>query len=382
MKRILMERGDQGLRLALMADDVLLAYAVDRNEGIAAEEIYLARTDRMLPGMEACFVRLTPSENGFLPFSECRERPKSGDRVLVQVKKPPVGDKLAYVTEDIALAGRYAILAPFSSLRTVSKRVTDEETRSRLLALARNLAPESTGLILRHESAGVEENDIAAEIDGLLQKWRNLLTLAASAPAPCRLEERKSALRRMLRDEQGKIAEIVTDCPEEAENAELPVRVCKAPFALYNVESKLKKSLARKVWLPCGGFLVIDRTEAMTVIDVNSGKFQGSRAGAESAFLRLNLEAAEEIARLLRLRNVGGVIVIDFVDMETEESRKQVQAALEEALMGDPVKTAVHGFTSLGLMELTRKKTEGGPGPLIPCPHCGGTGIQGGVTPL
>lgn len=382
MKRILMEKGDHGLRLALMEDNALLAYAVDRNEGIAAEQIYLARADRMLPGMAACFVRLTPRENGFLPFSECRERPKSGDRVLVQVKKPPVGEKLAYVTEDIALAGRYAILAPFSPLRTVSKRVTDEETRNRLLAMAKRLAPEGMGLILRHESAGAEEHDIAAEIDSLLQKWRSLLARAASVPAPCRLEERESALRRMLRDEQGEIAEIVTDCPGNAENAGLPVRACESPFALYNVESRLKKSLARKVWLPCGGFLVIDRTEAMTVIDVNSGKFQGNRAGTESAFLRLNLEAAREIARLLRLRNVGGVVIIDFVDMETEESRERVQAALEEALMGDPVKTAVHGFTSLGLMELTRKKTEGGPGLLIPCPHCGGTGIEGGGTPL
>lgn len=382
MKRILMERGDHGPRLALMEENALLAYAVDQDEGIAAEQIYLARADRMLPGMAACFVRLTSRENGFLPFSECREKPKSGDKCLVQVKKPPVGEKLAYVTEDIALAGRYAILAPFSPLRTVSKRVTDEETRNRLLAMARRLAPEDMGLILRHESTGAEEKDIAAEIDDLLQKWRNLQFRAAFAQAPCRLEERESALRRMLRDEQGEIAEIVTDCPEEAESAGLPVRVCEAPFALYNVESKLKKSLARKVWLPCGGFLVIDRTEAMTVIDVNSGKFQGTRAGTESAFLRLNLEAAKEIARLLRLRNVGGVVIIDFVDMETEESRGRVQAALEEALMGDPVKTAVHGFTSLGLMELTRKKTEGGPGPLAPCPHCGGTGIQGGDTPL
>ena len=378
MKRILMEKGEKGLRLALMEENALLAYLTDDGGSIAAEQIYLARADRILPGMEACFVHLTNRENGFLPFSECKEKPSSGDQLLVQVKKPPVGDKLAYVTEDIALAGRYVILAPLSPMLTVSRRVEDDAARQRLLDLGKRMTPQGMGLIMRHESDGAEEADMAREIAALLQKWQGILAKAAAAQPPCRIEERESALQRLLRDEQGGIDEIVTNAPEEAENAGLPLRICESPFTLYNLESKLRKSLARKVWLDCGGFLVIDRTEAMTVIDVNSGKFLGNRSDAESAFLRLNLEAAKEIARLLRLRNLSGVIIIDFVDMQAEESRDQVLAAMQSCLRHDPVKTVIHGFTSLGLMELTRKKTEGAPAPLPPCPHCGGTGVAGG----
>ena len=136
----------------------------------------------------------------------------------------------------------------------------------------------------------------------------------------------------------------------------MPVQSCPNPFDLYNVSAKLEKSLNRKVWLDCGGYLIIDPTEAMTVIDVNSGKFTGSKTGTENTFLKLNLEAAKEIARLLRLRNIGGIVIIDFVDMKTEESREAVRSALEEALKDDPVKAVVHGFTSLGLVEMTRKK--------------------------
>ena len=144
--------------------------------------------------------------------------------------------------------------------------------------------------------------------------------------------------------------------PEEISGLGGPVHSAPAPFDLFNVPGKLEKSLARKVWLDCGGCLVIDNTEAMTVIDVNSGKFMGNKTGAENTFLKLNLEAAKEIARLLRLRNIGGIVIIDFVDMQSEESRAAVREALEEAVRDDPVKAVVHGFTSLGLVEMTRKK--------------------------
>lgn len=356
-KRILIEHRDGAREIALMNENRLL-YFTRESSGVQAEQIYLAVADRMVKGMEAAFVRLPGGQTGFLPFAECREKPASGDRLLLQVKKPPVGEKAPYMTADIALAGRYAILTPRKAECGVSKKITDEAARARLYETARRLAPAGMGLVMRTESAAAPEEALQAEIAALAQRWRDIRGQASAGAAPCLIRDREDTLSRLLRDEHGQIEEILTDAPERAAGLGLPVRSCENPFALYRVRAQWEKANQRKVWLDCGGFLVTDRTEALTVIDVNSGKFTGGKTGAEQTFLRLNLEAAREIARLMRLRRMGGIILVDFVDMQKEESREQVLAAMAEALRDDPVKTALHGFTHLGLLEMTRKKTE------------------------
>ena len=356
-KRILIESRDGKREIALMDEKRLLAFLEDTGAGIEAEQVYWGVVDRLVKGMEACFVKLGKDQVGFLPFAECKEKPRSGDKILVQVKKPPIGDKAPYLTADIALAGRFVILTPLSSRCAVSKKITEEGERERLRAMAERYAPDGCGLVMRTESAEAAEDDLSADVSHLLAAWQEILERKKTAPAPCLLKGREDALLRLLRDEHGEISEIMTNAPDILPPLSIPVHACENPFDLYGVRSKLEKSMQRKVWLDCGGYLIIDKTEALTVIDVNSGKFTGGKSGTESTFLKLNTEAAQEIARLLRLRNIGGIVIIDFVDMQTEESRAAVRTALEEALRDDPVKAVVHGFTSLGLVEMTRKKS-------------------------
>ncbi len=373
MKQLYIEKASDRLRFAVMEGSRLLSYQ-EESSAIQAEQIYLCRADRMMKGMEAIFLQLTREQKGFLPFSECREKPRSGDTFLVQVKKPPIGEKLPYCTRDISIAGHYAILTPFSQRISVSSRIEDAQTKEQLINLGKQIAPEQMGLILRTESADAPKEDIQREIQLLTEKWQRILEKASASSAPCLVEERENTLSTILRDEKGGIEKIITHV-QDLPTLPCPVQYAEQPFALQNVESKLQKSLSRKIYLPCGGYLIWDRTEAMTVIDVNSGKFTGKK-GAESTFLALNLEAAKEIARLMRLRNAGGIILVDFVDMASEENKNAVQQALSEALRDDPVKCVIHGFTSLGLLEMTRKKTGPSLTSVLPCPHCRGTGLK------
>ena len=375
MKQLYVEQQNGKIACAVMDGSSLLSWQ-EETTSVQSEQIYLAKADRVLKGMEAMFIRLTKDQDGFLPYSECKEKPLSGQPVLVQVKKPPIGEKLPYCTMDISIAGHYAILTPFSNKIAVSSRITDAEEVERLRSLGKEIAPENMGLILRTESSAAPPDEIKAEVQKLLDKWHALCKKAASACAPCLIEEKEPLLSCILRDEKGGFEKIITNLSEFPFAVSCPVQHVENPFSLANVQRKLEKSLSRKVYLPCGGYLIIDPTEAMTVIDVNSGKFTGKKGGTESSFLSLNREAAKEIARLLRLRNIGGIILIDFVDMQTEESRAAVLEAMQNACSTDTAKTVLHGFTSLGLMEMTRKKT----GPALhttsPCPHCKGTGLK------
>lgn len=374
-KRILIESRNDHRQIALMDEQRLLFFGRDAEAAIEAEQIYLGVAERIVKGMEAIFVRIGKNAVGFLPFSECKEKPKSGDKILVQVKRPPTGEKAAYLTCDLSLAGRYVIMTPFTNRFSVSKRIESMESKNRLLMLAKRIAPGPIGLVMRQESEHAMDCDVEAEVQLLLDRWRKIQDQVPCVCAPAQIEKREQLLERILRDERGGIAEIITNAPETQSGLAIPTRFHECPFSLYNVTAKLEKSLRRKIWLDCGGYLIIDRTEAMTVIDVNSGKFTGGKSGTEALFLKLNQEAALEIARLLRLRNIGGIIIIDFVDMREEASLLSLRKSMEEALRDDPVKTVIHGFTSLGLMEMTRKKTEDSSVPLPICPRCQGAGI-------
>lgn len=382
---IYVERGAQ-TAIAVMEDGRLCEYLPDASvtHGLA-ETIYKGRVERVVPGMRAAFVQLGLEKNGFLPLEENSKTVdwpalQSGQDLVVQVKKDPVGQKGAYLTRDITLAGQYVILMPMNRYVGVSARVTGERERQALQALGRQLAGNRFGLVMRHAALEAAETALLQEVEELRGRWEELARRAPTAHAPSLLERPRSVLEQLLDDYLPKGNTVLqTNDPQlqEAAASRLPVRFVE-DFRLETVpglHKQLAEGLKRKVWLPSGGNLMIDPCEAMTVIDVNSAKFTGKRLLEDTVF-QLNLEACQEIAIQIRLRNLSGIILVDFVDMEQEEHRRQVAQALGQALGADRIKTVLHGFTSLGLMEMTRKRTGL---PLLeqittPCPVCGGRG--------
>ncbi|HPY93980.1 MAG TPA: ribonuclease E/G [Clostridia bacterium] len=355
MKELLLRTLGGTPALALTKDRRLLEYwNLDEDLAFKAGAVYLGRAGRVMKSLQALFVTLAPGVEGFLPFDELAgaPRPEPGQALLVQVKKPPQGGKAAYLTCDIALPGRYAMLLPRGSHAAASKRVPDKQAMKQL---ARRLCPEGMGLVLRASAAAAEKDAIAAEIARLKTGWQDLLDRAGRAMAPALLTPAPGILARLMRDERELPEQIITDDERAARGLGLPTRVHPDPFGLYGVEQQLHQALRRVVRLPSGGQLVLDPCEAALLIDVNTAQ-DGKKAG--DLMLRTNLEAANEIARLLRLRRAGGIILIDFIGMDTEAQRAVVQSALEEALKEDRITSEVLGFTRLGLMEMTRKKAE------------------------
>ncbi len=355
MKELLLRTKGDTPALALIKDRRLLEYwNLDEDLAFKAGAVYLGRAGRVMKSLQALFVTLAPGVEGFLPFDELAgaPRPEPGQALLVQVKKPPQGGKAAYLTCDIALPGRYAMLLPRGSHAAASKRVPDKQAMKQL---ARRLCPEGMGLVLRASAAAAEKDAIAAEIARLKTDWQDLLDRAGRAAAPALLTPAPGILARLLRDERELPEQVITDDERAASGLALPTRVHPDPFGLYGVEQQLHQALRRVVRLPSGGQLVLDPCEAALLIDVNTAQ-DGKKAG--DLMLRTNLEAANEIARLLRLRRAGGIILIDFIGMDTEAQRAVVQSALEEALKEDRITSEVLGFTRLGLMEMTRKKAE------------------------
>ncbi len=355
MKELLLRTKGDTPALAHIKDRRLLEYwNLDEDLAFKAGAVYLGRAGRVMKSLQALFVTLAPGVEGFLPFDELAgaPRPEPGQALLVQVKKPPQGGKAAYLTCDIALPGRYAMLLPRGSHAAASKRVPDKQAMKQL---ARRLCPEGMGLVLRASAAAAEKDAIAAEIARLKTDWQDLLDRAGRAAAPALLTPAPGILARLLRDERELPEQVITDDERAASGLALPTRVHPDPFGLYGVEQQLHQALRRVVRLPSGGQLVLDPCEAALLIDVNTAQ-DGKKAG--DLMLRTNLEAANEIARLLRLRRAGGIILIDFIGMDTEAQRAVVQSALEEALKEDRITSEVLGFTRLGLMEMTRKKAE------------------------
>lgn len=341
--------------LALTRDRLLVDYRELREDlALMAGAIYLGRAGRVMKGLEAVFVSLGGGVEGFLPFSEMPEgiQLKPGDTALVQIKKPAQGGKAAYLTCDVALPGRFSLLLPQGGRAGASGRARNPKA---LRQLASELCPKGMGLVLRAQAQGADREDILKEISGQAETYRGLLEKAAQSTSPRLLLPAPDAVTRLLRDEQVLPERVITDEEKAARGLGFKVHVTENPFSLYGVEKQLHQALKRRVYLPSGGFLVLDPCEAALMIDVNSGQ---DTCKAGDLALKVNLEAAREIARLLRLRRAGGIILIDFIDMPGSEQRQQVQAALEEALREDPVKSEVLGFTRLGLMEMTRKKAQ------------------------
>ncbi|MBQ7455398.1 MAG: ribonuclease E/G [Clostridia bacterium] len=377
MSILLVEKGPQGLEAAVMHCGKLYAYAGPASPDLREGQVFLGVVDRAMPALSAVFIRLTGGQQGFLPVSKGQKAPPSGSRVIVQVRRPPNGQKKAMLTRDVALAGEFAVYLPCGHGAHVSSRVTDENEQKRLLDAARSLLPEDGGLILRSAALDHAVDEIRREAEALRREWLEIRA-RSNGPAPVLLWEGDAPLSLLLREEAARLEYVLTNAPEALPgNIACPVKVCEHPFLLHNVPHRLERSLRRTVQMKSGATLVIDPCEAMTVIDVNSAAAIGGK-NVEAAIEKINTEAAWEVARLLRLRGIGGMIVVDFIDMASAEARERLIATMREALGEDPVKTTVHGLTALGLMELTRRRAGT---PLTPlddalCPHCHGTGLQ------
>ena len=375
MSVLLIEKGPEGLQAAVMNRGRL--YAFQAEDGGMESCVFLGVVDRAIKGVSAVFVRLPDHETGFLQLSPNEKKPASGERVIVQVKRPPNQNKKALLTRDIALAGSYIVYLPLGKGVHVSSRIETAEEKSALREKGQCVKPGTGGVILRSAAASASAEQLSSELSVLSDCWRRIREKAASVSAPALLRGGEDLIGRMLAEETGRLEYILTNEPSALpKGCEIPVRSCEHPFLLHNIRDRLEKSLRRTVRMKSGATLVIDPCEAMTVIDVNSAMASGGKSIGETAE-RVNAEAAWEIARLLRLRGIGGMIVVDFIDMASAEAKERLIRTMREALAEDPVKTTVHGITTLGLMEITRRRTQTPLGTLpdTPCPHCGGTGV-------
>jgi len=341
-----------------------------------AGEIYKARVESVLPGINAAFVSIGDGRNAFLYLNDAKGiKVSPNQELVVQVTKTARKNKGARVTPRLSLPGRYLVLIPNGDEAGVSRRIASEEERKRLRHFAKELRGEDFGIIVRTAAEGVDGEALTYDMESLLAQWREIEHNAAQQQAPCLLYKDMGLLGRVLRDElHGDIDEILVDGEDEFENVKSFVSMLYQDsrpsvtlhrnvvpiFEYYGVEREIEQALERKVWLRSGAYLVIEHTEALTVIDVNTGKYVGSEDIASMdmrhTMLDTNLEAAEEIARQLRLRAVGGIVVIDFIDMEFEEDRQRLLARLEEVFHPDRSRARVFSMTQLGLVELTRKR--------------------------
>ncbi len=403
-------------QIAVIEDGVMVEHYVNRNSNQSyVGNVYLGRVQNVLPSMEAAFVDIGKGRNAVLyagevnwdaaGISESAPRKietvlKTGQPVLVQVTKDPIGQKGARLTSQISLPGRYVVYVPGGGMSGISKRLPEEE-RTRLKAILKNLIPEEAGVIVRTAAEGVSEEDLTNDVARLKAQWDDIYAKSQNANfhPPAALYEEPDLAVRVIRDifneDFRKLTVQGSTAWDEVTNylgfiaPELTQKIEKYTgtgdlFADFRVEEQLAKAFDRKVYLPSGGSLVIDRTEAMIVIDVNTGKFIGKGGNLEETVTKNNLEAAEEIARQLRLRDLGGIVVIDFIDMILESNREAVLRRLVECLGRDRTKHQVAEVTSLGLVQMTRKRVGQG---LIEafsttCDSCGGRGIHIHMEPV
>lgn len=387
VNRKMVIRGQDGLdQIAIIEDDLLVEhYVARRTQKTAVGNIYMGRVQNVLPSMEAAFVDIGKGRNAVLYAGEVNwdavgleGKPrriesalKPGDPVLVQVTKDPIGHKGARLTSQITLAGRYLVLIPGGSMMGISRKLPERE-RIRLKKILKQVVPDSAGVIVRTAAEGATEEQIRDDVRRLSKQWDDIESkLSSTKNAPVLLRGEPELAVRVVRDIFNEdFAELIIEGNETYETVkayvdelspELSDRVTKwvgteDAFHAYRVDEQLAKGMDRKVWLPSGGTLIIDRTEAMTVIDVNTGKFIGAGGTLEETVTRNNLEAAEEIVRQLRLRDIGGIVIIDFVDMVLESNRDLVLRRLVECLGRDRTRHQVTEITSLGLVQMTRKR--------------------------
>ena len=397
---------DGKIQLGVLEDKVLVEhYVAKASEASLIGNVYLGKVQNVLPSMEAAFVDIGRGRNAVLysgevdwELAETGNQPrrielalKSGDTVLVQVTKDPVGQKGARLTSQISLPGRYLVYVPNGSMNGISRKLPESE-RARLKKILKEVLPEDAGVIVRTASEGATEEQLTLDVQRLQQQWGEIEKKVKKGNAPVLLHSEPDLLVKIVRDvfnedfqkmviSGGDSYDVISEylqgvAPDLLERVEI-YKGDKDIFDEYRIGEQIAKALDRKVYLPSGGSLVIDRTEAMTVVDVNTGKFVGSGGNLEETVTKNNLEAAEELVRQLRLRDIGGIVVVDFIDMVLESNRDLVLRRLMECLSRDRTKHQVAEVTSLGLVQMTRKKL--GIGLLEafsePCEACASRGV-------
>ena len=416
MKKEMLVESELGqTRLAILEDGELVeCYAERPGQEKLPGSIFVGRVANILPGMQAAFVDIGLEKNALLHAGDIKlnksdfgtdaemlekqlsgrsigQMVRMGQELLVQVVKDPGGTKGPRISSHVTLPGRLAVLLPTVNYIGISRRIDDDAVRSKLREIAEKHRPEGMGLIVRTAAADASEEDFARCVESLLRLWQSIQERAAHSVAPALIHRDEGLLNWAVRDRltpdvtrvlaEGEAAWRAMRDAAEALSPELADRVQRYEestplFDVFRIDALFDKACQRRVWLKSGGFLIIDHTEALTVIDVNTGKYVGTK-NLDDTVYKLNCEAAREIARQLRLRDVGGIIVIDFIDMEAEAYKEGLLALLRQLLRDDHTKTSVVGLTGLGLVEMTRKKIHQPAHQLFkrPCPECGGSGL-------
>jgi len=376
-KTVLVQNSGERLEVYVLEDKFLVSAYSESN---AAKEIcgniYLGRVTNIVKGMQAAFVDIGLERTAFLSGADnlpggSIANVKVGMELPVQIVKLPGGDKGPLVTASIKLSGRFCVLMPYSPSVAVSKKIEDEAENARLREICASIVPDGMGLIIRTNAEGVSQNELQEDLDELISSWQDILTKAQHIKAPALIKS-DSLLYKTARDiiDTQTCQVWVSDaetlrclqgyCTNSEMASKLKLHTGDIPLCtIYSVNTQLDRALSRKVWLKSGGFLMYDTTEALHVIDVNSGKFVGSK-DIEDTVLALNLEACEEIARQVRLRDIGGIIIIDFIDMKSAVNREKLLDKLRNEFKADGSRTNVIDITPLGLCEVSRKKRSSG----------------------
>ena len=377
-------------RMGLVENGRLMEYMVERSsEQHLVGSIFKGRVCNVVRGIQAAFVDIGLEQNAFLYLGE-NMAVTEGQSVIVQITKDARGTKGPTATRELTLPGRYAVLLPKADYVGISRKISDKAERERLAALYNKVRPEKMGIVVRTAACGVSEELLAEDIAELMAAWRVLVARERVAKSPCLLRRELDLAIRIVRDYlrpdlkeividnldiYKRVEELIMQLPQ-AQGIKLTLYQGLEDIFVYNKQQESVAGISdRQVELPSGGYLVIDHTEAMTVIDVNSGKFSG-RESREETIMQINREAAKEIARQLRLRDIGGIIVVDFIDMHTDEHKREILNTLHEALAGDKMHPKVQDITVLNLVEITRKKSRQNLSSVLyaPCPVCDGSG--------
>lgn len=409
MKEIVLQSQSNGMRAAVFeCGDLVEVFEEEIGSAYLVGNIYRGRVENVLPGMQAAFVDIGLEKNAFLYVGDAVQTHYEEDEkvspsvdvriehvvqprqeLLAQIIKEPVGSKGARISVNITLPGRYVVLLPLVNYIGVSRKILDQNERTRLRDLAALSKPENMGVIVRTLAEGIDGEEIAEDIERLVAMWRSLQPKIPHVSVPGLVHRDVDLISRLVRDwiDQD-VSKITVDRDDAAKVLRKALREIDHPaakhilvvtgedlFVRFGVDEEIRKALRSKVWLKSGGYLVIQQTEALVVIDVNTGKYVGQHS-LEETVVHTNLEAAREIARQLRLRNLGGIIIIDFIDMTSEEDQQRVIEVLETACARDKTKSQILGLTQLGLVEMTRKKV----GQTLAvrytgtCPTCDGSG--------
>lgn len=390
MKEILLSHNNERTTIALLENGILIEKYEDiENKNYLEEKIYLGVIKDILPGMQAAFVDIGEEKNTFIHLKDIlpkiditkqREQNdrsisqvvKQGDQLLVQVKRDATNIKGAKVSTHISLANRFTVLMPETEIITASQKIEDETERKRLISIVKKVIPANYGAIIRTSCIGKSEEELEKDLFESIERWKKIKEKERTAKAPSVIDENNSFIKKMIIDliekdinriivnDKSNLQEIGEILKEIESHKEINVELRENEdiLKIYDTYAQIEKAKFRKIHLRCGGFITIEKTEALTAIDVNSGKYVGKK-DLEETILKVNKEATIEIARQLRLRDIGGVIIIDYIDMATNEHKKEIEELLNKELKKDRSKTQVIGFSKLNLLEMTRKHIRG-----------------------